>query len=92
VEAELRVIFATLVVVAFATSSAHAAPGIPPKGSPVELSITSLIELARDGCGRVGQRVFWPMRSELWGEGAFLPPLDEGDDFWVCYLLSEIAR
>jgi len=87
----LRVIFATLVVVAFATSSAHAAPGIPRKGSPVELSVASLIELARDGCGYAYHRTLWQdgwgnwyfgrCVPNWWGEGAFLPPLDESDDF-----------
>ena len=52
-------IFATLVVVAFATSSAHAAPGIPRKGLPVELSVASLIELARAGCGYAYHRTLW---------------------------------
>jgi hypothetical protein len=89
-EAELRVIFVTLGFVAFATMSAQAAPGIPLKGSPVELGVAPSIELVRDGCGYAYHRVLWQdvwgnwywgrCVPNWWGKGAFLPPPDEGYD------------
>ena len=86
----MRVIFATLGFVGFATISAQAAPGIPLKGSPVELGVVPSIELVRDGCGYAYHRTLWQdwwgdwywgrCVPNWWGEGAFLPPPDEGDD------------
>jgi hypothetical protein len=63
-EAELRVIFATLVVAAFATLSAQAAPGVPPKVLPVELGVAPSLELVRDGCGYAYHRMLW---QDGWG-------------------------
>ena len=60
----MRAIFATLGFVAFATMSAQAAPGIPLKGSPVELGVAPTIELVRDGCGYAYHRVLW---QDVWG-------------------------
>jgi hypothetical protein len=89
-EAELRVIFATLVVAAFATLSAQAAPGVPPKVLPVELGVAPSLELVRDGCGYAYHRMLWQdgwggwywgrCVPNWWGEGAFLSPADESDD------------
>jgi hypothetical protein len=86
----LCAIFGTLGFVAFATMSAQAAPGIPPKGPTVELSLEPPIELVRDGCGYAYHRTLWQdgwgywywgrCVPNWWGEGAFLPPADEGDD------------
>jgi hypothetical protein len=85
----LRVIFAILGFVAFATLSAQATPAIPPKGSPVELGGASSIELVRDGCGYAYHRTLWQdgwdwywgrCVPDWWGQGAFLPPPDEGYD------------
>ena len=81
--ADLRVIFATLGFIAFATMSAQAAPGtISPKGSPVELGVAPSIDLVRDGCGYAYHRTLWQDEwgnwywgrcvPNWWGEGAFL--------------------
>ena len=85
----MRVNFATLGFATFAAMSAQAAPGIPPKGPPVELDVSPSIELVRDGCGYAYHRMLWQDERgdwhwghcvpNWWGEGAFLPPPDEGD-------------
>jgi hypothetical protein len=89
-EAELRVIFATLAWAACAILSAQAAPAIPPRASPVELGVAPSIEQVRDGCGYAYHRMFsqdgwggWYWGRcvpNWWGEGAFLPQADESDD------------
>jgi hypothetical protein len=85
----MRVISATLGLVAFATMSAQAAPRILPKGLPVELGVAPSIELVCDGCGYAYHRTLWQdgwhwywghCIPNWWGEGAFLPPPDEGAD------------
>ena len=80
-EAEVRVIFAILGFVAFASLSAHAAPRVPPKGSP---GVAPSIGLVRDGCGYAYHRTIWQDEwgdwywgrcvPNWWGKGAFLPP------------------
>jgi hypothetical protein len=80
----LRGISATLGFVAFVTLSAHAAPEVQTKGSPVELGVAPFIELVRDGCRYAYHRTllqdqwgnwYWGRCvPNWWGKGAFLPP------------------
>ena len=86
----MRVIFATLGIVAFGTLAAQAATGIPRNGSPVAPGGAPSIEIVRDGCGYAYHRTRWQDEwgewywgrcvPNWWGEGAFLPPSDEGAD------------
>ncbi len=81
-EAELRVIAATLSLMTFAAISAHAFP-VALKASPVELGIAPPVELVRDGCGHGYHRTRWQdgwgywhwgrCVPNWWGKGAFLP-------------------